>query len=294
MLQKYLLSFFLLAITFVLSPYAYARTSYDNQTMNIEIDEKDAETISIFPRTFYVVSFFNNPNISESDFTMRLSAFGEVTGCAHMSGDSLEIKRVNDTIRLKVTDPEIELDNEKPRYSNYDCEIKNNKAYIDVPLSRDELIKNKIKKFQLKSEKYGNFIESQVNISKEKIEFTANASKTSSSMITFWFFPKNSLVLSAPKAKIGQDIQDLIREFGISRGLIPMDKALKGYEMPHNMKNSMFFTNPSGHIIKQINNMGENIEIGTITPTRTVYTSEGSIQEPYSLSITASFPKQSR
>ncbi len=286
MIQKFLISFFLLTAVFIFSSTAQA--GYNGDTLNLKVEEEEKEILKLFPRNFYTIDFFNNPSSSESDFTMRLGAYGEITGCAHMTKSDVEMSQVHDYIKLKVTDAEIELNDEKPRYTNYDCESSVNKSYIDIKLNRDDLIKNKIKKIKLSSEEYGEFLTSEITVTKEKIELTPN----SSFMVTFWFFPKNSVILHTPHAKLDSDVQGLIRDFGVSQGLIPMEDALEKFKLPYNVHNSVFFTNPSGHIIRNLHAISENVEIGTITTTRTIYDKNGAKEEPYSLKVQATLPGQ--
>ena len=255
--------------------------------MDIEIEE---DWIHIFPRTYYAIEFFNNPQISESHFTMRLSSYGEVSGCADMTDSTVEAKRVNDTIKLKVTDSEIELDDEKPRYSNYDCEIKRNRSFFDVQLNRDQLIKKKVKKIALTSEKYGEFMTAEVNINKHKIEISPDK-KT---MITFWFFPKNTVVLHTPNAKLDRNTQNDIRAFGIARGLVPIENIIDKFELPHNANHYVLFTDPVRHIVGQITSPGENITVGHITTKRTVHTADGPREDPYDLEVYATLPAQQK
>ncbi len=284
MIKKLFSSFLFLAILAVIPSTAQA--GYDGNTQTVIIME---DSTSLFPRSFYTIEIFNNPQISESDFTLRLASYGEVSGCASMSESYIETKEMLGTIKLTVSDPEIMLDDMEPRYSLHDCEIKNNRSIIDVELNRDELIKKKIKHIKLKSASYGDFLTSDIEVSKEKFVLSVK-SPISTFMKTFWFFPKNAIILHVPNAKLGQDVQALIKEFGEAQGLIHMEDKFKGFELPYNANSYAFFTDPSGEIIDKLSSIGENITIGNIAPTRTVYDANGAKEEPYDLAIYATLP----
>ncbi len=285
MVKKYLFSLLFLIILSGAALPAYAK--YNNDT--VEVDIEDLYELGVFNRSFYTIEIFNNPQVSESKFTLRFASFGEISGCADMSESELTQKQVVDSIRLEITDSEIILNDEAPRYSNYDCKVKYNKSFFDVELDRDQLIKRKIKKIELKSTEYGRFLTSNINVTKHKVELSIEKSY-SNFMKTFWFLPKNAVVLHAPQAKIGQDVQALIKKFGASQSLIPMEKAYDKFELPYDANSYALFTNPSGHITKQLHSIGDNVVVGRITPTRTIYGANGSVEEPYSLEIYATLP----
>ncbi len=286
MIKKSLFSFLFLVILAGIAIPAYAK--YNGDTIEVDIDEDSYES-GILNRSFYVVEIFNNPQISESKFTLRLSSFGEVSGCADMSESELKQTRVLDSIRLEVTDSEIILNDENPRYSNYDCKIKYNKSFFDVELDRDELIKRKIKKIELKSKKYGRFLTSDIKVSKQKIELSIKE-PGNNFMKTFWFLPKDTVVLYAPQAKLGQNVRDLLKKFGEGQSLIPLEKIYDKFELPYNANSYALFTNPSGHITKRLKDIGDSIAVGQITVGKTVYGANGPMEEPYALKVYARLP----
>ncbi len=286
MIKQFLFSFLFLSI--LISWSSAAKAQYDD-TKTVEIIEN---SFSLFPRHFYVIKMFNNPQISETAFTLRLASYGEVSGCNSMYESYLETKEVNGTLKLDISDSEISLDDE-PRYSNYDCELKLNGSFTDVHLDRDELIKNKIKHIALKSSSYGKFGTFDIEVTKQKIVLSISNKGTNagkSFMETLWFFPKNAVILHAPKAKLGQDVQALIKEFGKSKGLKLMEDEYKGFELPYSANSHALFIDTKGKITDNLFAIGENINVGTITTTRTIYDANGAKEEPYELEIYATLP----
>lgn len=254
------------------------------KTVNIDMDSK-----SLFRRDFYTLELLHAPHQSESEFTVRLASYGDVAGCAEMSSASVETETVLDTIKIDVRNSEPRIDRRQPRYTNYDCETKILKSYFDIEMDRDELIEKGIEKVKLTNERYGDFTTSEIDVSKEKIDWWIK-SEIGEYLHTLWFFPKNTVILHAPAAKQGQDVQPLIRDFGMARGLTPIEDKYKDYELPHDALHYAYFTDPTGYIVNQLDEIGDNVAVGEIVPTRTVHGPNGAREEPYPITVHATLP----
>lgn len=283
------ISFFALFIAIILcaSPVTAMAGSHNSPDSDEELTPTYYK--GIIPRTYYATKLFHDPSDPENIFYLRLTSYGEISGCFEITKSSSEKTQRGDSIKLKVTDQELfvkVLFN--PRYSNYDCKKKDTSAYIDIKLDRDDMIKKGIKKIALKSEKYGDFTTADVNITKEKIELTAK--ETDPGFIdTLWFFPDNAIVLQAPKAKMGdKTVLDKIRKFGIDQGFKPMEDVLKGYTLPPDDYNYVVFTDPVGTLREQLKTTKDVLPVGHITATRTMHGPKGAYQDPYDLEVFAS------
>ena len=216
MYQKANFLFFLLILLGVSAPLS-AYAADEEETVEIEMNIP----VKGFSRYAYTVQMFNNPRVSESNFTLRLGSPGSIVGCATTTDAEHSTKINSGSLKLEVTDPELEIPG-KRRYGQYDCVVKNNVSIIDIPLSRDELIENKITKLKLKSKEYGDFLDSEVRINKQKIEISATANGQSYN-VSFWFYPKNTVMLHAPQTSNGSDTKSFIRDFGKSLGLTELE-----------------------------------------------------------------------
>lgn len=295
MIKKILLSLLTLA---VISPTATNAQS-GGQTTTIRIK---TDSISLFPRNYYTLAFFNDPRISESDFTIRFRAYGVVAGCASMAEDTLpegqedmyknikdgaQIKYVPKKLKIAILDRVISLDEEDPRYTPHDCSIKHNESFVDIPLNRDNLIKRGIEKIKLDSIKYGDFGEHEIEVDESRVTLKLK-SWAGEYWPTFWFFPSNSIVLKTTSAKHGEDVTEMIREFGISHGLIPMEDVLEDYKLPHTAKDYVYFTDPSRRFLERLNDETPSIFVGKINPTRTIYGVDGPRELSYAVDVMAS------
>ncbi len=93
--------------------------------------------------------------------------------------------------------------------------------------------------------------------------------------------------MHAPQAKIGKNVQNLIREFGVSQGLTPLEEHFKEYEPPHDANNYVIFVDNTHHVLNQIKSLDDNVMIGNIKPTRTRFTASGETVETYDLPVYA-------
>lgn len=282
-----LFSLFTLSFFTAASIPSQSFAQYDGDTMKVRIKENST---SLFRRDSYTIEFFNNPSVSTKKFTMRLVSYGEVSGCAHLSSAKVDTKTINGTVKINAKDSEIRVNKKAPRYTPYDCEVKHLKSFLDVELDRNELIDNKIKHISLESKKYGEFNTMDVDINRQRIELS-NQAGDSTFLTTFWFFPRNSVILHTPSAKIGLNTQDLIREFGEKHGMISMEDRYKGFELPYHASHYVFFSDANRAFFgDKVTEVGQNVKVGEVTAQRTVYTAQGPVEEDYTLDVYASLP----
>ncbi len=302
MVKKLFLSLlFLFLFIIAVAPYSLVH-AHSNSTPSGEEQETNKFRISLFPEDTYEIAFFHEPQKSESKFTMRLYYKGVVAGCAHMDDvtsekdqekynfeNGISTKVTNNVLKVIISQPAIADSNENPRYSDYDCDIKHNESYVDLEVDRDMLIKKKIKKMGFNNIKTGDFGDFEIDVNKDRF-IIKTPSENGELWQTLWFFPKNSIVLIAPKAKSDINVLEQLKEFGVKRGLVPMEEVLDGYKLPRNAKNYMFFTDPKGQIISKINSETNSFDIGAITATKTYYGPRGAQEEPYNIDVMARLP----
>ncbi len=301
MVQKLRLAALLLLLGMLTPQSSFAQDAGNSSEVRIK-----ENSTSLFPRNVYDLQFFNDPRTSESEFKMRFIARGVVAGCAYMEKgrppfeERERYKDVKDgylktfqssVLKIDLIDTNVRLDEKNPRYSAHDCNTKHNISYIDVPINRDELIDSGIKKFMIYNANYGDFGEHEIDVNKDRFILKAK-SPAGEYWATLWFFPKNSVTLIAPEAKNGNNVKDLIREFGISHGLTPIEDVLEGYTQPRTAKNYVIFNDPKGRFVNQLSEEQKRVLIGTISPTRTIYGAAGPGQEPYTVNLFAALPVQ--
>ena len=302
MVQKLLFSllFTFMAATFFISSPAHAQYAGGNTSVDEEEDEEFR--ISLYPEHTYDVTFFQEPRVSESNFTLRLSYEGTVGGCAHLEDmtkekdqekynfkNGVSTKVVSGTFEVIISQPVLVDSDDNPRYTSYDCEIKHNDSYVDVNINRDFLIKKKIKKIGFKNIKTADFGDFDIDVNKDRFILKTPSPK-GELWYTLWFFPKNSIVLLAPKANSNLDVKEQIKDFALARGLVPMENVLEGYRLPHSARNYMFFDDPKGRYANKLSAENNSLDVGSITATKTYYGPNGAQEEEYEIKLYAKLP----
>lgn len=263
----------------------------------------ERKSVKLLANHAFGVSFIHNSSESDSAFTMRLSQFGVVGGCGRSEDttspkdlkkfnleDGVSTKFMTGRLEIVMSMPETFNSDDKPRYTSYDCETKNSENYVDIKLDRDELIKKKVKAFGFKTTlmDLGSY---DIEINKDRLIFKAKRFDGSGEeWQELWFFPKNTVALSIPGAKTGQDLKMDIRDYGRAHGLIPMDEELEGYTSPSSALNSIYFNDPKRIYARQLSAKNNNIKVGDITNQRTFYGPNGPEQRPYLMAVHATLP----
>ncbi len=301
MVQKLLLSLLLFLFA---SPMALHITAYAHSGANTSEEEKESDEfrISLFPEDTYEITFFHEPQISESKFTMRLHYKGVVAGCAHMDDitseeeqekynfkNGISTKITNGTLKVLISQPVINDSDENPRYTSYDCDIKHNESYVDLEVDRDMLIRKKIKKMGFKNIKTADFGNFEIDVNKDRF-IIKTPTEHGETWQTLWFFPKNTIMLIAPRAKADVNVLEQLKDFGVKRGLTPMEDVLDGYNLPNTANNYMFFVDKKAKIVSKLTPEHNNYNIGKITATKTYYGPKGAREEPYTLDVMAKLP----
>lgn len=299
MVQKFLLA----ALALILIAPTPSHAQRKGQTTEVRIN---LNSTSLFPRNAYQLLFFGDPRKSETDFTLRFQAQGVVAGCATMKKgrvpraqkemyknikDGAKIQYLGKRMKIAILDTDLDVKKRAPRYDNYDCKKNHNISFVDIPLNRDDLIKRDTNKIKLDSIKYGDFGEHEIDVNEDRLIFKVKTSE-GEYWPTFWFFPANAIVLDATGSKQGENVTEMIREFGISHGLIPMEDVLEGYKLPHTVHNHVFFTDPSGKFINRLDDENTSAFVGKIKPTRTIYGVDGPREQSYSVDVHVSHAVQ--
>ncbi|MGB4058405.1 MAG: hypothetical protein WBK77_10015, partial [Alphaproteobacteria bacterium] len=127
---------------------------------------EDDSVSGILPNFIYAGTFLRLPDAAPGDLTLRIISPVLFTGCVKHKNPTIEIKTQGDTMYMDITDAVIEND-KSVRYAHYQCDVHNRYAYIDLPLNRDELIKNGTKKIVGKN-KLGRLNEIAMNVTEER------------------------------------------------------------------------------------------------------------------------------
>ncbi len=251
-----------------------------------DYEQEEGTSANLFTHNSYRIAFFNTPHLSDNTFTMRVSSVGKVSGCAHTTGNYVEVKTIGNTMKIEVVESQTLLNDKEPLYAHYACQVNGNESFFDVLLDRDKLIAKKIEHIQLKSREYGDFQIVDIKTTKNNLKFTSTSPHQEKHII-FWFHPKNTVTLQAPNAKNRDDVRDAIRAFGMAQGLTPIEKVVKDYHFPHDAHNYVVFSDTDGRLTKGLDSLETRVPVGQITVTETRYGANGPVEVSHNLKIIA-------
>ncbi len=253
--------------------------------------------VAVLHDAYFGISFFQNPYISESDFTLRLSLMGTVSGCAHLQRGFAPVgsnvgntngttsKYVSNRLEIMMDVPAMANSDGGPRYSTHDCETSHLESYVDIPLNRDKLRNKNISQFvfRIPSVDLGAY---DFDLNEDRIIFKSKyAEDVPEVWITLWFFPQNTIKLYVPSASSNINVIKEIRDFGLAHGLIPMDEELKGYTLPHQANDYVYFVDPKRIFIRNLSPSDNNKQIGEIGVIKTYHGPNGPHERMKSLPI---------
>lgn len=252
--------------------------------------EEDTTSLNLVPRGLFAMMVQRVPDGAEGDFNLHATNIGTVSGCINVKEPKVKVTYTQKKVDITLEeDAEFELDNEQVRYGAYSCNIQTGALSFDVRLNRDELLDRGITMIGLKSKKYGQYSNTEIDVTKDRIEFESKY-PGGSGFATFWFYPSNTVILHAPSAKTGQDVGELIEAFADRNGLVSLKHTLKGFEIPVWVKNVQYYTDPRGKIFGQVASAEKDTQVGRIQLTRTMYGPNGATEQPYDLPVFARKP----
>ncbi len=290
-----------------ISAYAGADAPPPEPTADVPQPPEEPEGMPIFgtpvyilPTSFYAVAFLHNPNISENAFTLRVSQYGTVAGCAHLQygkaprgqrnpiKGKTTVKYVGNGMNVMLDIPITANSDGEPRYTNHDCKTSHLESYIELELDRDELIERNIAKFSFKTQD-SDLGEYDIDLSKNRIILKSkNVKGGTESWLTLWFFPKGTIKLYVPEARSDMNVIQKIRDFGVTQGLVPVENILEGYTLSHAVHNYAYFTDPKQIFLKDLSVQENNKKVGDISTSKTYYGPKGPQDEVKSLPVYAS------
>lgn len=284
--------FFLCLGLFLLPLLAQAQAAHaaDAGAATVSVEINGEQPPNMFQHSSYDVRFIRN-HATPDKVMLRLISNGDVTGCAHMTGNKVDMIRRGKILRMEITDSELELDNKDARYAHYDCDLSMNRAYVDILLDRDKLINDNVETISIQSEKYGSYADSDLDITKDRLRLTTHSNWTKS-IYTYWFYPENTVILYAPHARQGEDIRGKLRTLGLSQGLIPLEESLKGFEIPVSIKTAYYFTDPGAKVTSLLQDGAESTTFGELTLNQVMYGPDGAYDSPYTIDVLARYPGQ--
>ena len=266
---------------------------------NIEDPDAANKPRPILPSFKYDIGFIRSPGAAPGQATLRLTTPLAISGCLHMKQPVVAIVETPPVLRLKITEAELELDR-SVRYAHFQCDVRTQYAYFELPLTRDELLAKNISRIALKSDA-GQFRDIVLDINEARMIATSSSTKSAANtkqmsvpgaggVATFWFYPENTIVLGAPGAKLDSAAREEIDNRARVSGLVPLEQQLPGFEPGPDLAQNAYFVDTSGRVKRQIETSGKPVAFGTVTTSETFFGPNGQYQQPKNIPIYARLP----
>ena len=227
------------------------------------------------------ISFLRTANTPTGFATLQFAQNINLSGCATLSQDILSAEKRGKTLIVTLPRP-------APSLNKDNC-IKTAKTPgMSVQINREDIDSGEIKKLRIESSA-GQKETFDLYTTEHTLQLT---SETGATDITYWFYPEDLIILSAPNAQNAKDITPAIQKLANQRGLVPATDMLEGFTPPQSGDDghkSYYFIDPSKKLAT-ILKRGQPEMIDTLTVQETFLGSEGAYNVPRDVQIFARKP----
>lgn len=240
------------------------------------------------------VFFARKPGLEEGEVVLRIFQPLAISGCASVTLPEAQIRKDGRNMWILVGKPDIKID-QSSHYAHHTCNNITNTAVIDVTLNLKELNENNVQNLALNSSFGTDHYD--IETSEHRISLRPRSTKffepyghaSTDDPLTYWFYPKNTIVLSVPQAGDDQDLTHSITTLALQNGLVSLEEHIKDFEQPLNRKNTLYFIDEKGASAQKFSG-NKHLIFGAITSTETFSGPEGPYQVAKKLDVLAKRP----
>lgn len=269
---------------------------YSSKFKKNYVDPNEKKLPKILPNFAHKVGFIRPPGAAPGEAVLRMMTPLALSGCAHLKQPVVAIREAPGSIALRVTSTELELD-KTVRYAHFQCNVRSQYAYFDLPLRRDELLEKHISRISVNSDS-GQFRDIALDVNEDRVialvsgqrkNVSAGSTPGAGGIATFWFFPENTIVLSASE-KLNAEARAALKDNARTAGLVPIEEQIAGFEPGTEMANNAYFIDPTGSWKNRIGEAGKPVAFGTVSTSETYFGPNGQYQQPRNVQVYARVP----
>ena len=259
-----------------------------------EIKSDERGMPSLLPTNGYAMYFVRAPNAGAREVTLRFTEPAALSGCVSIDTPKPEITRNGQYMQIKIGKPVVRLD-KTVRYAHYECKGGPSFVESDITLNADELMKKKIQYITFKNESAAD--KYTVDVSNTRFMLVPQSTSFFKPFdlpgridpLSYWFYPENTVILSAPGASAQQDVTAEIRKMAQSKGLVELKTLIKNFKPPVTDKNTLYFVDQSGNFAKSLDAEQGRV-FGTVQTSETFHGKAGAFDRLVNLDIHAKLP----
>ncbi|WP_435641312.1 hypothetical protein [Micavibrio aeruginosavorus] len=195
-------------------------------------DVVDENVKTITPRTVGISLL--RPDDGSGEAILRLMAPSAISGCPVIGPLKTEMN-VN-SIYLDITVDGYTIDQNNLETHRGACATARQYAYADIPLDRALLHGNNVAEIRFTVNNEMDYY--TVNLNEERLELLprrqmrvkpATGADSATGGLTFWYYPKGTVILSVPAAPAGSDTTNPLDQFASQHGLKRLDSVMHGF-----------------------------------------------------------------
>ena len=190
---------------------------------------------------------------------LRLSTVVNLTGCPKVHPLRHDVE-VND-IYLDVVVKGYTVDfRDMPKAPQYECKQNIQYSAADIPLDRKLIEDNKIQQIRLVLDRGLGSDYYYINLGKDTLEITPRSQKIfkpgrapqgGQSALKYWYYPENTLILSAPAAPAMQR-DDTVMNYANQAGLLPLTSIIPDFVAPTGQEGRHYYVDGTGNVAKKV------------------------------------------
>ena len=190
---------------------------------------------------------------------LRLSTIVNLNGCPKVN-PLRHVVEVND-IYLDVVVKGYTVDfRDMPNAPQYECKQNVQYSAADIPLDRKLIEDNKIQQIRLVLDHGLGSDYYYINLGKDALEITPRSQKIfkpgraphgGDSALKYWYYPENTLILSAPAAPAMQR-DDTVMDYANQAGLIPLASLIPDFVAPAGQEGRHYYVDGTGNVAKKV------------------------------------------
>ena len=197
---------------------------------------------------------------------LRLSTLANVTGCATVRPLRHDVEITNHYLDVIVKGYSIDFSGAPNNPNN--CKKGSQYSTADIPLDRKLIEDNGIEQIRLVLDRGLGSDYYTVTLGKDFLELTPSSQKifkpgkapsNGQLMLSHWYYPENTLILSAPRP--GEPQASITGDFARAHGLMPLETLMPGFTPPSGQAARYYYVDGSGALAAKVPGT-DNVAVG--------------------------------
>lgn len=256
---------------------------------------KNGNSRALISNAEYTIHFVRKKTLKPDEVALRFSQPVITSGCAKIIAPKANVKNSGIIQYIEIGRPIIALD-KTVRYAHIDCRQVPNIVQTDVVLKRKELIENNVKRISIKSD-FGTE-DYQLEIGKNTLAlkgktggflFKPNGKIRHKDPLLHYFYPKNTIILSVPRAMERDKINLQLKNIALQKGLVPLKTVIKNFASLNRNSKDFYFLDQSGITISRLSH-DQNMYFGKIALDKKYLGPNGEYTEKITKNVYARLP----